>query len=60
MEDNETLGLRTNMPEVSVQTLDYHGNPLPSADASRCQSVLLLSTPQFVQERDHQPRPGRA
>jgi hypothetical protein len=41
-----------------VHTLHNHRDPLPAADASRSQPILLLPPPQFIKQSDHQPRPG--
>ena len=43
-----------------VHALHHHRNSLPAADAGRRQAVLLLSAAEFVQQRNHQPRAGRA
>src|SRR6266403_1506576 len=44
----------------SMKALHHHGNPLPPANASRSQPILLPAPPQFVQQRNHQPRSRRS
>ena len=45
---------------LSLQILHDHRNTLAAADARCGKTILSFATPQFVQQRDHQPRPGRA
>src|ERR1700692_2921374 len=48
-------------PSLKIQQrLHDHGDSLPAADASGRQPIFLLPPPQFVQQRDQQPCPGRA
>src|SRR6266849_255854 len=46
--------------EKLLKALHHHSNPLPATDARRSQPVLLLPPPQFIQQRNHQPRSGRS
>jgi hypothetical protein len=45
---------------ASVHTLHHHRNPLPPANTSRSQPILLLPPPQLIQQRNHQPCPRRS
>lgn len=44
----------------SIHAFDDHGYSLSPANASRSQPILLLPPPQFIQQRNHQPRARRA
>src|ERR1017187_9278412 len=54
------LATKTNFIDPLLKALHHHSNPLPAADARRCQPVLLLPPPQLIEQRDHEPRPGRS
>ncbi len=45
---------------LSLQILHDHRDALAAADARRGQPVLRFAAPQFVQQRNHQPRAGRS
>jgi hypothetical protein len=52
--------IRVHPRRKLAHALHHHRNPLPPANARRGQPIFLLPSPQLIQQRNHQPRPGRA
>src|ERR1700733_185209 len=48
-----------NSVSALIQTLNNHRNPLPAPNARRRQTIPQTVPPQFIQQRNHQSRPGR-
>src|SRR5689334_3872159 len=42
-----------------LQRFDNHCDSLAAANAGGSQRAFLLPTPEFIQQRNHQPRPSR-